>query len=187
MVVAIKSYRIFDRKGGENALFYWGYRRFGTFNFSDSKTVRKHSFTFYLQLVFEAKISVIMIIKKNERMNQMKITYREVNGYLIPNLKLPPEEASVRLGKWGMMYKSHLEKHKKVVFSILLAEGKLYQHCAEVEKQARDMFDMLVERMKVAEGVTEELKDENQMEWVQRMGNIEARVREIMYEEIIYL
>ncbi len=116
----------------------------------------------------------------------MKITYREVNGYLIPNLKLPPEEANIRLDKWGMMYKSYLEKHKKVVFSSLLAEGKLYQHCAEVERQANEMFDMLVEQMKKAEGVTEELKEQDQMEWVQRMGSIEARAREVVCKELIY-
>ena len=116
----------------------------------------------------------------------MKITYREVNGYLIPNLKLPPEEANVRLGKWGMMYKNYLEKHKKALFSSLLIQGKLYQHCAEIEKQTNEMIDMLVEQMKVAEGVTEELKEKNQMEWVQRMGNIEARVREMVCEEVIY-
>lgn len=117
----------------------------------------------------------------------MKITYREVNGYLIPNLKLPPEEANVRLGKWGMLYKSHLEKNKKVFFNTLLIQGKLYQHCAEVENQARDMFEMLVEQMKEAEGVTEQLKEENQMEWVQIMGNIEARAREVVNTELIYI
>lgn len=116
----------------------------------------------------------------------MKITYREVNGYLIPNLKLPPEEANVRLGKWGMMYKSHLEKNKKVFFNTLLMQGKLYQHCAEVEKQAKEMFELLIEQMKVAEGVTEELKKQDQMEWVQRMGNIEARAREIVNNEIVF-
>ena len=116
----------------------------------------------------------------------MKITYREVNGYLIPNLKLLPEEANIRLGKWGMMYKNYLEKHKKVVFSSLLAEGKLYQHCSEVEKQANEMYDVLIEQMKEAEGVTEKLKEENQMEWVQRMGNVEARAREIVNNEIIF-
>ena len=67
------------------------------------------------------------------------ITYRQVNDYMIPNLTLPPEEANIILGKWGMMYKSYLEKHKKVLFSLLLGQGKLYQHCAEVEKQARYM------------------------------------------------
>lgn len=127
-----------------------------------------------------------MIIKKKERMNRMKITYREVNGYLIPNLKLPPEETNVRLGKWGMMYKDYLEKHKSALFNSLLMQGKLYQHCAEIEKQANEMFDLLVEQMKVAESVTEQLKEEDQMEWVQRMGNIEARAREIVNNEIVF-
>lgn len=187
MVVAIKSYTKFDTKGGEKPLFYWGYGHFRTFNFSDSKTVRKHSFTICLQLVFEAKISTIITIKKKERMTQMKITYREVNGYLIPNLKLPPEEANVRLGKWGMMHKTYLENHNKALFSSLLIKGKLYQHCTEVEKQAVEMFDMLVEQMKMNEGVTEELKEQDQMEWVHRMGNIKARAREIVCSELIYV
>ena len=116
----------------------------------------------------------------------MKITYREVNGYLIPNLKLSPEEANVRLGKWGMLYKDYLQKNKKVLFNTLLMQGKLYQHCAEVEKQANEMFELLIEQMKEREGVTEELKEQNQMEWVQRMGNIEARARKIVCEEMIY-
>ena len=115
----------------------------------------------------------------------MKITYREVNGYLIPNLKLPPEEANVRLGKWGMMYKSHLEKHKSALFNSLLIKGKLYQHCAEIEQQANEIYDVLIEQMKVAEGVTEQLKEDDQMEWIQRMGNIQARAREIVCEELI--
>ncbi len=116
----------------------------------------------------------------------MKITYREVNGYLIPNLKLPPEEANVRLGKWGMLYKDYLQKNKKVLFSTLLIQGKLYQHCAEIEKQAKEMFELLFEQMKEAEGVTEQLKEENQMEWVCCMQNIEARAREIVENELIY-
>ena len=115
-----------------------------------------------------------------------KITYRQVGDYLIPNLTLPPEETRVTLGKWGMMHKSYLEKNKKIFFSLLLGQGKLYQHCAEVEKQAQDMFDTLVEQMKEAEGVTERLKEENQMEWICRMQNIEARAREIVTTELIY-
>ena len=115
-----------------------------------------------------------------------KITYRQVGDYLIPNLKLPPEEANITLGKWGMMHKSYLEKNKKVFFSLLLGQGKLYQHCAEVEKQAQEMFDTLIEQIKESEGVTEQLKEENQMEWVYRMQNIEARVREIVTTELIY-
>ena len=116
-----------------------------------------------------------------------KIQYRRVCDYLIPNLALPPEEAKVTLGKWGMMYKSHLEKNKKVFLNTLLMQGKLYQHCAEVEKQARDMYDILIEQMKEAEGVTEQLKEEKQMEWVCRMSNIESRTREIICKELIYV
>ena len=114
------------------------------------------------------------------------ITYRQVNDYMIPNLTLPPKEASVRLSKWGMLHKDYLLKHKKSVFSTLLAEGKLYQHCAEIENQAKDMFDTLVEQMKQAEGITEQLKEDNQMEWVRRMHNIEARAREHIFNALIY-
>ena len=114
------------------------------------------------------------------------ITYRQVNDYMIPNLTPPPEEANIRLGKWGMMYKDYLLKNKKVFFSILLTQGKLYQHCAEVEMQAQQMFDTLVEQMKEAEGVTEQMKEENQMEWVARINNIRNRVTEIISSELIY-
>lgn len=115
-----------------------------------------------------------------------EIQYCRVGDYLIPNLILPPEETAITLGKWGMMHKSYLEKNKKVVFNTLLMQGKLYQHCAEIETQAQDMFDSLVEQMKATESVTEQLKEESQLEWVCRMSNIEARAREIICNELIY-
>lgn len=117
--------------------------------------------------------------------NKTSISYRNVGDYLIPNLILPPEEANITLGKWGMLHKDYLFKHKKVLFTTLLTHGKLYQHCAEIEKQARDMFDILVDQMKKSEGVTEQLKAENQMEWVCRMQNIEARTKECIYANLI--
>lgn len=115
-----------------------------------------------------------------------KIQYRRVGDYFIPNLIIPSEEASITLGKWGMMHKTYLEKYKKALFSTLLIQGKLYQHCAELENQAREMFDTLVEQMKQAEGVNEKQKEDNQMEWVCRMHNIEARAREIVCNDLIY-
>lgn len=118
--------------------------------------------------------------------NNTNIQYRHVGDYNIPNLSLPPEEANITLGKWGMLHKNYLMKHKKVLFTTLLTQGKLYQHCAKVEKQACEMFDTVVEQMKEAEGVTEQLKEENQMEWVCRMQNIEARAREVVTTELIY-
>jgi len=118
--------------------------------------------------------------------NKNSISYRRVGDYLIPNLILPPEKASVTLGNWGMMYKDYLEKHKTALFNSLLIQGKLYQHCAGIGNQATGMFDTLVEQMKEAEGVTEQLKEENQMEWICRMHNIEDRVREIVNSEILF-
>lgn len=113
-------------------------------------------------------------------------TYRQVKDFKIPNLSLAPEEATIKLGKWGMLHKDYLMKHKKVVFATLLAEGKLYQHCAEIEKQASEMFDILVENIKTAEGVTEEMKDDNQMLWVQKLKNIQNRATETVKSELIY-
>ena len=115
------------------------------------------------------------------------ITYRQVNDYMIPNLTLPPEESSIRLGKWGMLHKDYLLKHKKVLFTTLLTQGKLYQHCAEVENQAQDMFDILVEQIKATEGVTEQLKEENQMIWIQKINNIRERVVETVYSNVVFI
>ena len=115
------------------------------------------------------------------------ISYRRVGEYLIPNLILSPEETNIRLGKWGMMYKAYLEKNKKVFFSSLLTQDKLYQHCAEIENQAYEMFDTLIEQMKTKEGVTEELKEHNQWEWIQRMENIQQRASEIVCKKLIYI
>ena len=75
--------------------------------------------------------------------NNTNIQYRQVGDFNIPNLILPPEEANIRLGKWGMLHKDYLEKYKKLLFSTQLTQGNLYQHCAEIEKQAKQMFDTL--------------------------------------------
>ena len=118
--------------------------------------------------------------------NKKSISYRKVGDYNIPNLTLPPEETNIRLGKWGMLHKDYLEKHNRVLFTLLLTQGKLYQHCADVENQARNMFDALVEQMKEAEGVTEQLKEENQLLWVQILSNIQQQAKEIVLDELIY-
>lgn len=113
-------------------------------------------------------------------------TYRQVGDFKIPNLTLPHEESNITLGKWGMLHKDYLEKHNRVLFNLLLMEGKLYQHCAEIENQARTMFDALVEQMKESEGVTEQLKEENHMEWVHKTNLINISAREIVENEMLY-
>lgn len=112
-------------------------------------------------------------------------SYRMVGDYRIPNITLPAE-ATKPLGVWGLKRKDYLMKHKRVQFNILLMNGTLWALLAEVDEQASNMFSRLVEQMKVNEGVTEKLKAENQMEWVARMNNIEARAREIVNHELIF-
>lgn len=115
------------------------------------------------------------------------ITYRQVNDYMIPNLKLPPEESAIRLSKWGMLHKDYLQKQKPVLFATLLTQGKLYQHCAQIDTQAQQMFNTLVSQMMKSENITEQLKSQNQLEWVHRMNSIQERASEIVCKELIYV
>ncbi|MBQ8767054.1 MAG: TnpV protein [Clostridia bacterium] len=119
--------------------------------------------------------------------NKNSINLRQVGNYFIPNLILPPGEASTRLGKWGNLHKDYILKNKKVTVAIMTAESYFWRYLADIDKQATEMFDTLIEQMKNAEGVTEQLKAENQMSWVQKMSNIEARAREIVNKELIYV
>ena len=112
-------------------------------------------------------------------------SYRTVGDYKIPNITLP-DEANKPLSMWGLKRKDYLMKHKRVQFNIMLMNGTLWTHLAEVDEQASDMFSRLVEQMKINEGITEQLKANDQMEWVTRMNNIDARTREIIYNELIY-
>ena len=112
-------------------------------------------------------------------------TYRTVGDYSIPNITLPAE-ASKSLSLWGLERKDYLMKYKRVQFNNMLMNGTLWTHLAEVDEQASVMFSRLIEQMKVNEGITEQLKADDQMEWVSRMNNIEARAREIINHELIF-
>ena len=114
------------------------------------------------------------------------ITYRQVNDYMIPNLRLPPEESTIHLGKWGVMYKDYLQKHNPVLFATLLTQGNLYQHCAQIDTQAQQMFNTLISQMMKIKNITENLKAQNQLEWVRRMNSIQERASEIVCNELIY-
>ena len=112
-------------------------------------------------------------------------TYRMVGDYRIPNITLPAE-ASKPLGIWGLKRKDYLMQHRRVMFNIMLMNGTLWAYFAEIDEQASAMFSRLVEQMKVNEDITEKLKVDDQMEWVARMNNIEARAREIVNHELIF-
>ncbi|MBQ2847144.1 MAG: TnpV protein [Clostridia bacterium] len=113
-------------------------------------------------------------------------TYRMVGDYRIPNIS-SPSEASEPLGVWGLKRKDYLMKHKRVQFNIMLMSGTLWTHLAEVDEQASAMFSRIVEQIKANKKITEQLKEQNQMEWVARMNNIEARAREMVNLELIFI
>ena len=113
-------------------------------------------------------------------------TYTKVGDYLIPDLTLPPEEQDIHIGGWGIRHKRYLMENQRVTFNIMQMNGTLWEHLADVDKQAEDMFLRLVNDMAKAEGVTELLKAENQMLWVQKMNNIRNRATEIVNTELIY-
>ena len=120
--------------------------------------------------------------------------YDENNGlwyvrqgeYYLPELALPPEEEKP-IGIWGQRHLQYLKEHKRFVYINLLTSGRLNEYLASVDEQAEDMFSRLVEEYADRQGVTERLKAENQILWVQKMNNIRMCVREIVEREILYL
>ena len=117
----------------------------------------------------------------------MEITYTKVGDYLIPDLTLPSEKEQRSIGIWGKRHKRYLMEHKKVIFIIMQMNGTLQTYLADLNEQAEDMFLRLVKQLAENEGITEQLKAENQMEWVGRMNNIRNRATEIVNEELIYV
>ncbi len=111
--------------------------------------------------------------------------YELQGDYYIPCLTLPEEE-SKPIGLWGQRHKAYLKEHRKATYATMLTEGKLNSYLADIDKQAQERLETLVEQMKQAEGITEQLKVENALNWVQKMNNIRHRAEEILYSEIIY-
>ena len=122
-----------------------------------------------------------------------KTIFEEMGGiyirhgdYLIPCLTLPEEEEQRFIGVWGQRHKRYLKEHKRAAYITLLTSGRLNSYLADIEEQAQERFERIVEQMKQAHGITEQLKAENQMRWVGRMNNIQSCAREIVDKEIIY-
>jgi len=116
----------------------------------------------------------------------MEITYTTTpEGYRIPDLTLP-DEPRYDIGRFGLMRQSYLKNHCKILFINLLTSGKLNEHLYEIDQTANDRFGLITKQMAEAEGVTEDLKAQNQMEWVGKMNCIRNRAEEIIREELIY-
>lgn len=123
---------------------------------------------------------------KNRIYNEQNSLWYELQGnYYIPCLALPNEE-QVEIGVWGQRHSRYIKQHHKVRYTNLLTSGKLTDYLADIDEQAEDMFFWLVKQIAEREGVTEQLKADNQMEWVARMNNIRSRATEIVNNDIIY-
>ena len=115
---------------------------------------------------------------------QMGGTYHQDGDYFLPDL-LPPESISV--GIWGQRRKHYLKTQREPIYTALLLSGKLDCHLSEIDAQAEAMFFQLVKLLAEQEGITEQFKTDNQMEWVQRMNNIRNRAEEIVCNKLIYI
>ena len=113
----------------------------------------------------------------------MKITYTRVGDYYRPNLAAPE---SPRVGRWGMLRLNYLRKHREALYTIMLMENTLNPHLEEIDRQAQEMEQLLISQLAQQEGVTEQLKAENQMDWVAQMNNIRNRADEIVLNDLIY-
>ena len=111
--------------------------------------------------------------------------YERQGDYLIPCLTVPAEEEQP-IGTWGQRHLDYLKQYRKVTYINLLTSGRLNTYLADIDKQAQERFERLIEGMKQAQGITEQLKAESQLEWVQRLSNIQACAREIVNTEILF-
>ena len=122
--------------------------------------------------------------KNYEVIRENKLGYLKVGDYFVPNLKLPQENRSV--GKYGRMHRDYLQEHNPIRFDDLVLEGKLWTYLADLNEQAQDRLQLIIRQMREAESVNDELKEDNQMAWVQAMNSIYNRAEEIVLNELIY-
>ena len=116
---------------------------------------------------------------------QLGGTYRKESDYLIPCLTVPAEEEQL-IGIWGQRHLNYLKQHQKVTYTNFLTSGNLNTYLADINRQAQERFERLIEDMKQAQGITEQLKAENALEWTGRLNNIRTCAREIVERGLIY-
>lgn len=115
----------------------------------------------------------------------MSIQYIRGGDYYIPDLELPRESRPI--GKWGRMHRDYLKEYKPIQYNCLLLSGKLWTYLADLNEQAQDRLERVIDQMKAAEGITEDLKASDPMAWVGAMNNIRARAEEIVRKELIFV
>ena len=115
----------------------------------------------------------------------MELTYRMNGDYLIPDIEMD-EQTKESIGKYGRLHKKYLKEQRKGFYNSLLLTNRLTEHLLEIDRTAREQIQQIIEQMAKTEGVTEKLKAENQLSWVQQMNNIRARAEETVLNDLIY-
>lgn len=118
-------------------------------------------------------------------MTNTKITYTQQGDYLLPNLKLP-QQPNCEIGVFGLHHKNYLLRYHRIRYYNLLTSGKLVGYLSDIDRQANELFATIVNQLSEKEKVTEQLKAENQTEWIRRMNSIRNRALEIVNDELIY-
>lgn len=116
----------------------------------------------------------------------MELTYTKHGDYYIPNLKIPESETQP-IGMWGRKHLNFIKEYRPIIYNILVLRCELNCYLANINREAEELFERLIEQMARAEGVTEQLKADNQMEWVSRINNIHHRATEIINSKLIYV
>ncbi len=124
-------------------------------------------------------------MKKNFTDKRTGISYTLQGDYYLPDLELPAEEQQP-IGVWGQRHLRYIKQHRKALYTNLLTSGKLSSYLVDIDRQAEEMFSRLVKQIAKRESVTEQLKADNQMVWVQKMNNIHSRAIEVVNTELIY-
>ena len=117
--------------------------------------------------------------------SDLTIPYVKVGDYYLPNFQLPPDAGDI--GFWGRRRKEYLRAHRPIMYNHLLLNGELFKHLALLNQEASERLENLISQMKIAQGISEELKARDQMTWVGAMNNIRACAEEIIYAELVYL
>ena len=122
--------------------------------------------------------------KNNDVIRENELGYLQTGDYFIPDLKLPQENRSI--GKYGRMHRDYLQEHNPIRFDDLVLEGKLWTYLADLNEQAQNRLQLIIMQMQEAECVNDELKENNQMAWVQAMNSIHNRAEEHVLHEFVY-
>ena len=143
------------------------------------------NFKTYMPFPLAPSLKSKVQLSQSDSITENGIDYILAGDYYIPDLKLPEENRPI--GRYGRLHREYLKQEHPARYSSLILTGTLWTYLADLNEQAEERLNLIIEQMKAAEGVTEELKARNQLEWVGRMNNIRNRAEEIINSELIYI